>query len=175
MVIKLLLARCSDSEVLQDLARRLGVKETPFEPEYKNCILCGRCVRVCQKAVGPAAISWADRGVDRKIVFPFYETPDTCIGCGACAYVCPIETIKLEDGEDTRTLTIPNPKMPKAEFKLRKCPTCGSYWASEKELDYIARNLDLAPEILDSCLDCREKALLMAIWPAKEAVSDNTS
>ena len=163
MIIKLLLARCSDSEVLQDLARRLGVKETPFEPEHKQCILCGRCVRVCQKAVGPAAISWAERGVDRKIVFPFYETSDACIGCGACAYVCPIETIKLEDSEATRTLTMPNPRMPPAEFKLKKCPTCGKYWATEKQLEYIARNLDPAPELLDSCLACREKTLLRSL------------
>jgi len=163
MILKLLLARCSDSEVLQDLAHQLGVKETPFEPEHKQCILCGRCVRVCQKAVGPAAISWAERGVDRKIAFPFYETSDACIGCGACAYVCPIETIKLEDSQDTRTLIMPNPRMPQAEFKLKKCPTCGSYWATERQLEYIARNLDLAPELLDSCLACREKVLLRSL------------
>jgi ferredoxin len=170
MIVKLLLARCSDSDVLKDLARRLGIKEIPFEPEHKKCVLCGRCVRVCQKAVGPAAISWTERGVDRKIAFPFYETSAACIGCGACAYVCPIETIKLADSEATRTLTMPNPNMPQAEFRLKKCQTCGRYWATERELDYIARNLDLAPEILNTCLDCREQALLTAIDPAKEEV-----
>jgi len=156
VIVELLLARCPDVEVIQDLARELGVDKTPFKPEDKQCILCGLCVRVCQEVVAVSAISLVNRGVNREMASPFYEASEACIGCGSCAYVCPINTIKLEDVGDTRTITMPNPKMEKMEFKLKKCKTCGNYWAPEKQLDYIAKQSNLAPEVFDVCPNCRD-------------------
>jgi len=156
MIMELLLARCPNNKVIQDLARQLGVDKTPFKLEDKQCILCGLCVRACEEVVGVSAISLVNRGISRQVASPFYEVSDACIGCGSCAYVCPVGTIKLEDIGDTRTLTFPNPKMQKAEFKLKKCKICGNYWAPEKQLDYIAKKAGLAPEIFDVCPNCRE-------------------
>jgi len=153
MIMELLLARCPNNKVIQDLASQLGVDKTSFKLDDNQCILCGLCVRVCQEVVGVSAISLVGRGINREMATPFYESSEACIGCNSCAYVCPTDAIKTEDVGNTRIISMPNNKM---EFKLKKCKTCGNYWAPEKQLDYIVKKLDLAPEILDNCPNCRD-------------------
>lgn len=155
VVIELLLARCPDSDVIQDLAHKLGVAKSSFKSEEDNqkCILCALCNRVCQEVVGVSAISLANRGVERRMTTPFNDFSEVCIGCGSCAYVCPTGAISLEDVGDTRVITMPHVTM---EFKLRKCAKCGKYWAPERQLDYIARIAGLAPEEFNVCPDCRD-------------------
>lgn len=154
MLMELLLARCPESNVIQDLAKRLGVDKTRFPLEdHGNCILCALCTRVCEEIVGVSAISLVNRGVQREIAIPFYDNADACIACGSCAYVCPTGAITLEDIGDTRTITMPNNS---TEFKLAKCKVCGRYWAPQKQLDYITAKVDLPSDFFDRCLDCRE-------------------
>jgi len=153
MIMELLLARCPNNKVIQDLTRRLGVEKTSFKTDDNECILCGLCVRVCEEVVGVSAVSLVSRGVNREVATPFYEPSEVCIGCGSCAYVCPTGAIKVEEVGDTRVLSAPKGKV---EFKLRKCKTCGYYWAPEKQLDYIASKQDLAPGIFDNCPNCRD-------------------
>ena len=155
IVAELLLARCPDSEVIQELASKLGIDKPSFRLEEGNrkCILCALCTRVCQEVVGVSAISLVNRGVDRQMTTPFNDFSEACIGCGSCAYVCPTGAISMEDVGDTRIIDMPQVKM---EFKLRKCNKCGKYWAPERQLEYIAKIAGLAPEIFDVCPDCRE-------------------
>jgi bidirectional [NiFe] hydrogenase diaphorase subunit len=155
MVIELLLARCPDSEVIQEWARKLGVSGGRFRAEEGNhkCILCALCNRVCQEVVGVSAISLANRGVERRMTTPFNDFSEACIGCGSCAYVCPTGAISVEDVGDTRTVSMPHVTM---EFKLKKCAKCGKYWAPERQLEYIAKIAGLSPKTFDVCPDCRE-------------------
>jgi NADH dehydrogenase/NADH:ubiquinone oxidoreductase subunit G len=156
MLVELLLARCPDSEVIQDMAQRLGVAKVRFTRQkgHNKCILCASCARVCEEVVGVAAISLAKRGVERELTTPFGEDfSEACIGCGSCAYICPTQAITLRDIGGTRTVKWPHNQM---EFKLKKCAICGKYWAPEKQIEYIARVSGTPLSDYDACLDCRE-------------------
>jgi bidirectional [NiFe] hydrogenase diaphorase subunit len=153
MLMELLLARCPNNKAVQDLAKKLGVEKTSFKLDDNDCMLCALCVRVCQEVVGVSAISLVNRGVDRAMATPYFEDSNVCIGCGSCAYVCPVDAIKFEDVGDTRHITWPNNKM---EFKLKKCSNCGRYFAPQAQLDYIIKKAKLAPDAFDKCPDCRD-------------------
>jgi len=156
MLLELLLARCPDSEVIQDMARKAGVAKTRFTKQKGNnkCILCANCARVCEEVVGVAAISLAKRGVDREMTTPFNEDfSEVCIGCGSCAYICPTGAITMKDTNGTRVIKWPHNQM---EFKLKKCNVCGQYWAPEKQIEYVARTSGTPPSDYDVCPDCRD-------------------
>ena len=110
-IIQLLLARCPDSEKLKKIAGDMGVPTDPraLDPVGKylltrarplfetKCILCGLCVRVCAEITERHAISFIERGMTRRVTTPFGKVAETCIGCGACAYVCPTNAITVEE------------------------------------------------------------------------------
>ena len=156
MLLELLLARCPESEVIQDMAAQAGVKKTRFVKQTGNnsCILCANCARTCEEVVGVAAISLARRGVDREMTTPFNEDfSEACIGCGSCAFSCPTGAITLEDNGNTRIIQWPHNSM---EFKLKQCSVCGMYWAPEKQIEYIAKISGTPVSDYDACPDCRD-------------------
>ena len=96
MILELLLARCPDVQLIQDLARKEGIKKPRFKLKHEDCILCGLCVATCNQIVGVGAIGLAGRGTNRKVTTPFELPSDICIACGACSYVCPINLLEME-------------------------------------------------------------------------------
>jgi len=153
MLVELLLARCSEEKVIQDLAKKFGIEQSCFKPEYlerKNCILCAQCVRACQEAVGVSAISLVNRGIKKEVAPPFLETAEACIGCGSCVYICPTSCIKMEDKGDTRII-----HNWKVRFKLKKCEVCNNYFAPEAQLEYIRKKAGLPEGFFDKCPNCR--------------------
>lgn len=115
-------ARCT----LQDLVARVGLDAAPFPFRYRGlevrredpffdrdmnlCILCERCVRVCDEVRGASAIAMVRRG-DATRVGTGYDRPllsTTCQFCGGCVDVCPtgalVERVGRWDGHiDART------------------------------------------------------------------------
>ena len=89
MVIELLVASCPQSKTIQDLASKYGVRQQRFKQEHEDCILCGRCVRMCGEQMMAKAIGFRGRGESRSIGTPFDITSDECRTCGGCMYVCP--------------------------------------------------------------------------------------
>ena len=153
MLVELLLARCSESKEIQDLAKEMGIEKSSFKSEYledNDCILCALCVRTCQEVVGVSAISLVNRGVKREVAPPFLETAHACIGCGSCVYICPTKCIKMEDVGDTRII-----HRWQVKFKLKTCKVCGNYFAPEAQLNYIIKKLNLPENFFDTCPNCR--------------------
>ena len=122
--------------VLQDLAYMYGVKDiiysgrvhekkilldNPFiMRDNEKCILCGRCVRICDDVVGANAIGYAGRGFECEVIPAFEQSlKDTeCVFCGNCISTCPVGALQ------------PKPYINKARvWELSKistvCPYCG--------------------------------------------------
>ncbi|HRY30031.1 MAG TPA: NADH-dependent [FeFe] hydrogenase, group A6 [Elusimicrobiota bacterium] len=92
---------------LQRLTELLGVRERRYtgersrhRPDVSNpsiardpakCILCGRCVRVCETTQSVSAIDFIGRGSRTKIgtAFDAGLNVSSCINCGQCIKVCP--------------------------------------------------------------------------------------
>ncbi|MBW1859712.1 MAG: FAD-dependent oxidoreductase, partial [Deltaproteobacteria bacterium] len=108
MIVELLLARCPDVKVLQDLAKGYGIEKPRFELETSDCILCGLCTRMCEERMGVSAISLTGRGVEMEVDTPFHLHSEVCRTCGACAFVCPTGHIKLADIVDREPEIIPS-------------------------------------------------------------------
>jgi len=102
---------------LQTLVYEYGVEETilPWERitfpvdrlspllqrDPNRCILCGRCVRICDEVQGVAELSFAKRGIKTTIDTDFHRALD-CEFCGQCLDTCPVGAI-TSDRFDPRT------------------------------------------------------------------------
>lgn len=90
---------------LQNLAYEFGLKEIRFhgeksrydienqnpmiERDYNKCILCGRCVRMCDEVQAVGAVDFSKRGFSAKIATEF-DGVLSCEFCGNCVEVCPV-------------------------------------------------------------------------------------
>jgi bidirectional [NiFe] hydrogenase diaphorase subunit len=93
---------------LQRLAQRLGVTHIRFPYRYPNlpidasherfvidhnrCVLCTRCVRVCDEIEGAHVWDVMGRGINSRIIADLSQpwgTSEVCTSCGKCVHVCP--------------------------------------------------------------------------------------
>src|SRR5216683_593037 len=90
---------------LQDMVFRYGAGESRFEEsklhvdekqwspvvfyDGPRCILCFRCVRICNEGMGVGALGIVNRGVVSEIA-PNHHDHLECDECGMCIDICPV-------------------------------------------------------------------------------------
>jgi NADH dehydrogenase/NADH:ubiquinone oxidoreductase subunit G len=94
---ELLVTQAPNSRAIQDIALRCGVTEVRYPFRNEDCVLCGRCVRVCTEVWKAKAIGFVGRGTDRRVDYPLGVRPEFCKQCGSCVDLCPM-TITPCDG-----------------------------------------------------------------------------
>lgn len=108
----------SGSCELQKIARHLGVKlnttrfrkilrQLPVDAssplfiyDPNKCVLCGKCVWVCQEKLGKNVIGFGYRGF-RRMVTTFRDKPlreSGCDDCGECVRICPVGALVFKQG-----------------------------------------------------------------------------
>lgn len=149
LTAELLYYKYPATEAVREVARKLGVQSPEERGEGHDCILCGLCVRACREIVGASALTFQDRGHGRDIDESKIEfDPNSCIGCGSCAYVCPTGYVQMESVCDKRIIW-------NKVFKMAACKVCGRYFAPEEQLEYINRQTGVPLDQLHRCVDCR--------------------
>ncbi|MCC8078486.1 MAG: (2Fe-2S)-binding protein [Oscillospiraceae bacterium] len=67
--------------------------------DNSRCILCRRCEAVCRSVIGISAISAGHRAGRTEIGFTLPLNETECVGCGACAAVCPTGALTEQNNE----------------------------------------------------------------------------
>jgi len=97
---------------LQNMAEQLGVRQRRYfgeKNEYdldtsspaisrdpSKCILCGKCVRVCEEVQTVDAIEYVNRGFKATVGTAYDEglNLSSCVYCGQCVRVCPTGALR---------------------------------------------------------------------------------
>ena len=141
---------------LKDTTRYVGVRlESPLDYKYRSlpietgdpfydrdynlCIVCGRCVRVCEEVRGDNAITFTERA-GRALVGTSYGTSlleSGCEFCGACLDVCPVGALVERDN-----------KWEKASRVARTvCPHCPVGCQLNLEVNQFEKVIRVIPEL----------------------------
>jgi bidirectional [NiFe] hydrogenase diaphorase subunit len=107
---------------IQNLANELGVDHVMFEREWTSheidsthdflvidrnrCILCTRCIRVCDEIESVHTLDLKMRGKDSQVIVDLddlWNDSRSCTSCRKCAKVCPVGAIYIEEEPLSKT------------------------------------------------------------------------
>lgn len=108
---------------LQDMAVELGVSHVNvpylypqlsidashdrFVVDHNRCILCTRCVRVCDEIEGAHTWDLMGRGINTRVITDLNQpwgTAESCTSCSKCVHVCPTGAL-FEKGKSVAEMT----------------------------------------------------------------------
>jgi NADH dehydrogenase/NADH:ubiquinone oxidoreductase subunit G len=155
--LKLMLAQAPSSPEIQALAGRHGVTLEQVESEFEKldrenlCIRCGLCTRICER-LGHSAIANLGRGVEREMTTPRNEASDVCVGCAACASICPTGAIEVTESGGWRTIW-------HRDFQMVECKQCGKAYITVDQLAYHTNRTGLDRSYFELCDECSRSAV----------------
>ncbi len=143
---------------LQDLMYEYGVPErrVPFERvavprdeaspvilrDTEKCILCGKCVRLCDEVQGVAAIAIVHRGL-RARVATLLDRPLDCEFCGQCVNACPVGALVAKPYVSDVPAWLREAETTTCSFCSCGCQLVGE--SSDRALVCVTANDDLEP------------------------------
>jgi NADH-quinone oxidoreductase subunit G/NADP-reducing hydrogenase subunit HndD len=90
----------------------LDISSASILRDPEKCILCGRCIRVCEEVMGVACIDFSKRGSNAVVSTAFDKGMNisSCVNCGQCIMVCPTGAITEQNhfAEIKEALTDPS-------------------------------------------------------------------
>jgi iron-only hydrogenase group A len=112
---------------LQQLSQTMGIRQRlyrgkrnekekdvagPIVRDPEKCILCGRCVRICEEVQGVSAIDFVSRGSKSYVGTAFDQglNVSTCINCGQCIVSCPTGALAEKSYLDEVVAALADPK-----------------------------------------------------------------
>ncbi len=85
----------------------IDASHSRFSVDHNRCVLCLRCVRVCDEIEGAHTWDSMGRGIVSRVITDLNQpwgSSETCTGCGKCVQVCPTGALS-EKGKSVAEMT----------------------------------------------------------------------